>query len=143
MSNHYDDFDLDVRLSGVPHRLVSLEKTEDKECTNDFTCIEADCIRRTEAETCDGLAHTCNSCEESCFGTCDDTCEGQVTCPVNTCAVTCITVTCPEQSCGCNTVETCDLQICHGLESQGEDCQSDETCHACPGPGGGGGGGDD
>lgn len=72
----------------------------------------------------------------------DDTVAPQQTCPAETCGLDCQTVTCPEETCGCNTVETCDqhLEDCGGLFTFGRYCedQSDESCHACPGPTGAG-----
>jgi hypothetical protein len=59
-----------------------------------------------------------------------------------TCGLDCQTQTCPEATCGCNTIETCDQHVdsCSplacGITFLGNYCEdeTDDTC-GCPGPG--------
>ncbi|MGW4371766.1 hypothetical protein ACWEKT_39730 [Nocardia takedensis] len=56
---------------------------------------------------------------------------------VNTCGIDCITQTCPSETCGCNTAETCDqhLEGCGFPFTFGQYCEdeTDETCGCAPG----------
>ncbi len=70
----------------------------------------------------------------------DDT-AAQQTCAVDTCDLGCQTQTCPEETCGCNTAETCNQQLedCGGLLTFGPYCEDasggEDTCSGCQAPG--------
>lgn len=67
----------------------------------------------------------------------DDTVAPAATCPADTCELGCQTDTCPEETCGCNTSETCDqhLEDCGGGFTLGPYCEDasggEDTCDAC------------
>ena len=140
MSNPYDEFDLDVRLHGIPVKIIAQADTEQEECnTLVSTCGESTC---DDANECAGdftLAQTCNTCSQTCGGEggtfCEETCGDAKTCPAFTCGMECITSTCPEAGCGDDTTETCDHVICGpgGDTLIGEDC--DDPSDGCGEPG--------
>jgi hypothetical protein len=54
-----------------------------------------------------------------------------------TCGIECVNDTTVCETAGCNTSETCDQVLCSdAITLPGRYCedQSDDTCHACPGP---------
>jgi hypothetical protein len=116
-----DEFDLDIRLHGMPAGHFLQGETDNRDCP-DFT-----------------LAVTCNTCEASCGGTCEETCGDQATCPLPTCELACQTNTCEEQSCGCDT-NTCIQQNCQGdaITFPAQYCE--DPSDGCGDPGGPGGG---
>jgi hypothetical protein len=129
MSHLDEEFDLDVRLHGAPTSLRAQANTEGEDCTAE------DCPEPTAPHTCDGLAFTCNSCQETCEGPtfCGDTCD-----PAQTCrSCDCLTqLGCPTH--GCLTHETCDQKLCLGditAPPCGEEEETDESCGCQPGPG--------
>lgn len=129
MSHLDEEFDLDVRLHGVPAPQRAQANTEGEDCTAE------DCPEPTEPHTCDGLVHTCNSCEDTCEGPtfCGDTCDPAQTCRSCDCQTL---VGCPTH--GCRTDETCDQLLCLGditMPPCGEEEQTDESCGCPPGPG--------
>jgi hypothetical protein len=132
MPHQHEEFDLDVRLHGMPVRQRAQADTEGEDCTFEG------CPEPTDPHTCDGLANTCNTCEQTCGGEggtfCEETCGDVQTCP--TCGEVCQTQGCFTH--GCQTNETCDQQICFGFETSppcGEEEQTDDTCACPPGPG--------
>ena len=132
MSDLDEEFDLDVRLHGTPLRPRAQANTEGEDCTAE------DCPEPTDPHTCDGLANTCNTCNQTCGGEggtfCEETCGEVQTCP--TCGLACQTHGCHTH--GCQTVETCDQQLCFGNPTSppcGEEEQTDDTCGCMPGPG--------
>ena len=134
MPAEHDEFDLDVRLHGMPLGQSLQAETHEEACNTLRSFCECD---DTSHETCDGLAVTCNTCHATCGGEggtfCEETCGEVQTCP--TCDI------CHTQGCfthGCATNETCDQQICfEGATSPpcGEEEETDETCGCQPGPG--------
>lgn len=130
MPSEHDEFDLDVRLHGIPVTLWSQEETREEACNSLRSFCECD---DTSAETCDGLAVTCNTCHQTCGGEggtfCEDTCGGpDLTCRTCECQTL---VGCPTH--GCNTVETCDQKLCAEGETElGSECESD-GCGGDPG----------
>jgi hypothetical protein len=132
MPYQHEEFDLDVRLHGIPVRHRAQADTEGEDCTLD------ECPEPTDPHTCDGLAQTCNTCDNTCQGHtfCDeDTCGQLQTCPP-TCQAICDTQGCFTH--GCDTSETCDQQKCLGVETSppcGEEEETDDTCGCQPGPG--------
>jgi hypothetical protein len=89
VSCRLEEFDLDVRLHGTSVERNLQADTEKEECA-----------RRTDENTCDGVAVTCNTCTPTCGG--DTQCES-ARMPDITQMETC----CP------GTNETCDQQVCH------------------------------
>ena len=61
----------------------------------------------------------------------------QVTEQIDTCGTDCVTQTCPSETCGCSTAETCDqhLEDCGFPFTFGQYCEdeTDETCGCGPG----------
>jgi hypothetical protein len=136
MPSQHEEFDLDVRLQGVPAGLSLQAETENQECNTRVDTCDATCDKETECAPDFSLAVTCDvSCEE--------TCGNAQTCPVDTCGVECITVTCPTDStclkvtCGCDTNETCIHGACEEINTFPADT-CDEDTDGC-GPDGGGG----
>ena len=133
MLNQHEEFDLDVRLHGMPVRRRAQADTEGEDCTLD------ECPGPTEPHTCDGLANTCNTCEDTCQG--HTFCEEDTCGQLQTCPPTCQGFVCESQGCfthGCDTSETCDQQTCFGNPTNppcGEEEQTDESCACPPGPG--------
>ena len=164
MSSQFDDFDLDVRFHAdpfaqsmlpgpllsspavchviVPTVLVGCEPAPVK--TAEVACeiqIQPTIVEHTCEQTC---AHTCAG--QTCPN--QNTCDPQVcgvtnpaVCDTNTCNLGCETNTCPDATCGCNTNETCNQDICDGGGITAPPCQDvsggEDTCDACPAQTGG------
>ena len=115
MPSQHEEFDLDVRLQGMPAAKSLQAETEDQECNTRVSTCDATCDDANECAPDFSLAVTCNTCSPTCGGEggtfCEETCGDVQTCPAHTCGVDCITDTCPEARCG--------LQYKRNLQSPG------------------------
>lgn len=143
MFDSADEFDLDIRFDETPIPTGGSGVRINAAVTGincqvlDPTLVEA---------TCENTCVECNIHVQPTLAfekTCQDTCVGHQTCPVHTCGLDCETDTCPDATCGCNTTETCNQDICEGggggitAPPCDDPSGADDTCDAC-GHGGGG-----
>src|SRR4051794_207221 len=134
MPTPHDEFDLDVRLQGVPVRVTALADTEQEECNTRVSTCDSTCDDSDKCAPDHTLEQTCNTCDQTCGGEggtfCEETCGQVQTCPAHTCGTDCITDTCA--TCGCDTSETCSHVVCGpgGDTLEGEDCDDpSDGCH--------------
>ncbi len=141
MPSQHEEFDLDVRLQGMPAAKSLQADTEQEECNTRVSTCDATCDDANECAPDFSLAVTCNTCSPTCGGEggtfCEETCGDVQTCPAHTCGVDCITDTCPDATCGCNTSETCSHVACPGIDTFPADACLEDTDGCGPEPPGG------
>jgi hypothetical protein len=148
-----DDFDLDIRLQGMPPSgaAVPAGLTDDPTCGGRrtcFTCPGQGTCQTCDQQTCGGRTCFfgtcgCNDTQATCRTGCGDTCDRQFTCrgtcntcrrtDCGTCQTDCGQATCEtcQTDCGQATCQTCPGQATCRTCATCQTCSPQQTCATC------------